>query len=109
MKQPPKHAAGLDLATAAGYVLLSLLQLAAVHEGLRQWMHLGDLATLLVAVPVAFSPVAGAIMASLGAMQAWGWSALGAFGLFGGLSALLVLYAVRSGLVSVAVRFTDDD
>ncbi|MGK9164942.1 hypothetical protein KXR53_01520 [Inquilinus limosus] len=109
MKEPTKSAAGLDVATLAGYVLLSLVQLAAVHDGLRQWMHLGDLATLLVAVPVAFSPGAGAIMASLGAMQAWGWSALGAFGLFGGLSALLVLYAGRSGLVKVAVRYTEED
>jgi hypothetical protein len=109
VKEPPKGTAGLDVATLAGYVLLSLVQLAAVHEGLRQWMHLGDLPTLLASLPIAFSPGAGAIMASLGAMQAWGWSGFGAFGLFGGLSALLVLYAARSGLVKVAVRFTDED
>lgn len=109
MKEPPKGAAEWDVAVIAGYVLLSLVQLAAIHEGLRQWMHFGDLLALLLSLPIAFSPGAGTIMASLGAMQAWGWSGLGAFGLFGGLAALLVLYAARSGLVKVAVRFTDED
>lgn len=108
MKEPQKGAAGWDVAVVAGYVLLSLVQLAAVHEGLRQWMRFGDLVALLVSLPVAFSPGAGAIMASVGAMQAWGWSGLGAFGLFGGLSALLVLYAARSGLVKAVVRFSDE-
>jgi hypothetical protein len=109
MNEPPKGTAGLDVATLAGYVLLSLVQFAAIHDGLRQWMHLGDLFTLLVSLPLALSPGGGAILASLGAMQAWGWSGFGTFGLFGGLSALLVLYAARSGLVKVALRFTEED
>jgi hypothetical protein len=72
-------------------------------------MHFGDLPALLVSLPLALFPGAGAIVASLGAMSAWGWSGLGAFGLFLGLLALIALYTARSGLVKVALRFTDED
>jgi hypothetical protein len=109
MKNPSSGSAEVDVLVVAGYVLLSLGQLAAIHAGVTRWMHFGDLQALLVSVPLAIFPGAGGIVASLGAISAWGWSGLSAFGIFLGLLALIALYMARSGLVKVALRLTDED
>ncbi len=60
----------------AGYVLLSWSSSSRSMKGCGSGCVSVTSPRFSVSVPVAFSPVAGAIMASLGAMQAWGWSAL---------------------------------
>lgn len=82
------------------YTGLVLMQLLAVAAGLAAWFDPHWLVTGMAAVVLASIPLAGSLIAVLGAVTAWGWSWAGATLLFAGLLLLvagLLLRLVEQG------------
>ena len=64
------------------YIVVGVPQFVAIRAGLEHWFGMGSLTAGLGALPLAYVPVLGAAASALAAMDAWGWSGLGAASLY---------------------------
>jgi len=64
------------------YVLVGLVQLAAVFAGLEDWLHIPWWISGPIGFALAGIPVIGTIAGIMGAIKGWGWSLWGAIALF---------------------------
>jgi hypothetical protein len=83
-------------AVAIIFVLLSLLQWAAVFAAFSDWMGLHWIFASLLSFAVAFTPLLGTGLAIVGAISAWGMSGIGATALFLGPAFVMMLVARSS-------------
>jgi hypothetical protein len=57
-----------------GYLLVGLIQLAAIIEGLNSWIGLPTILAIPFAFFLAYIPIVGAVLGMVGAVSFWGWS-----------------------------------
>lgn len=65
------------------YIIIGLFQIAAIWAGLESWLGLYWFVLLPVSIVVTYIPILGTAIGIFGAINAWGWSGLSAFTLFG--------------------------
>ena len=81
------------------YVILGLFQLAAIMAGLEAWVGLHWIIAAFLAFFLAYMPVVGTIVGMFGAVTAWHWSWLQAWGLFFGPLVVILVLAIKSGVL----------
>jgi len=86
------------------YVLVGLMQLAAIYEGLERWLHIPWWISAVVGLTVAGIPIIGTIAGVMGAIKGWGWSLWGALALFGWPYLLYGLAMAGGGAADVWAR-----
>lgn len=82
---------------AIAYVVLGLVQLAAVMAGLEEWVGLHWVLAFFLALIIAYIPLVGSVVGIMGAIEAWHWAWWQAGALFFGGLAVVVVLAVVSG------------
>ena len=98
---------GSFLATVGGtaffifYMLLGLVQLAAVMTGLEVGLGFQWLPAAFCALLIAYIPVVGTVAGFVGAMTGWGWE--GAAALFFGPWAAMITFGVLVPAILAAV------
>lgn len=79
------------------YLLVGAVQFFPAHDGLVYWLGLSPLACVLLALPLAFLPLAGSALGAAGTLVAWGWAWWqGGLFLLGGLGLSVLLLALLS-------------
>lgn len=82
----------LGFVAGIGYMILGLVQLAAVMAGLEEWVGMHWFFAVVLAFIIAYIPIVGAVVGMMGAMEAWHWEWWQAGGLFFG--SLIVIGAL---------------
>jgi hypothetical protein len=57
-----------------GFLVVGLIQLAAIVEGLNSWVGLPTIISIVLAFFLAYTPILGAVLGIIGATSFWGWS-----------------------------------
>lgn len=84
------------------YLVIGIVQLAAVMAGLESWWGLNGFFSFIIAFVVAYIPLLGSVVGMMGAVQAWHWEWWQAGGLFFGA---LILTVLLGGVSSIADWF----
>jgi len=79
------------------YMLVGLVQLAAIMAGLEEWWGVPGILSFIIALFVAYIPFIGQITGMIGAHDAWGWSWIFSIGLFFGPFILIFLISLIGG------------
>jgi len=89
---------GVTGAVIVLYILVGLLQLAAIMGGLDEWTGMPSVVVVALALFLAYIPVVGLVLGVAGALLVWEWSIVAVAGLFGAPYVLgLLLYALGEG------------
>lgn len=64
------------------YFVMGLIQFASIQGGLTEWWNLHWFFASIIALPIAYSPIIGALLGTLGAIDYFGWSPWFSFFLF---------------------------
>lgn len=86
------------------YLLLGLLQLAAIMSGLEDWIGLHWLIAAPIALFLAYMPLVGTVVGVAGAVTSWGWSWPLALSLFFGPFLLIATIALSAGSIAAIAR-----
>ena len=86
------------------YLLMGLLQLAAIKGGIEVWWGWPWWLESIVALPVAYTPVLGTVVGIMGAIKAFGWSPLFAILLFCWPYVLYIIVLAGAGFSAIFSR-----
>lgn len=64
------------------YLLMGLVQLAAILGGIEDWWGWPWWIAIFVAFPIAYIPILGTVVGIMGAIESFGWSPMAAITLF---------------------------
>ena len=73
---------GLFILAMWGYIIMGLIQIAALVEGVKAYLGIGTLLAAIVSAIVSYFPFVGPVAGTFGAMHSWDWSWLSAGLLF---------------------------
>jgi hypothetical protein len=89
------------------YMLMGLLQLAAILSGILDWWGWPWPIAILVAMPVAYIPILGTIVGIMGAIKSFGWSPMFAILLFCWPYVLYIILMAGGGVSAIFSRNRD--
>jgi hypothetical protein len=88
----------------AVYMLMGLVQLAAILGGIEDWWGWPWWIAIFIAMPVAYIPILGTVVGIMGAIKSFGWSPIFSILLFGWPYILYIILLAVGGLSALFSR-----
>jgi hypothetical protein len=89
------------------YLLMGLVQLAAILGGIEAWWGWPWWIAIFIAVPVAYIPILGTVVGIMGAIKSFGWSPIFSILLFCWPYVLYIIRLAGGGLSAIFSRSQD--